>query len=208
MSAAALVAVDRFSEARGYARLIAYALAGHSDRETGWAWPSIRTLADENGIHPETVGAALARLEELGELHIEHGIGRRRNRYRLRLEGVPGSEPHEAPDVALVRGSDAHHPACLCADCLPVVRGSGGRSARLTRADPYRTAEPAESIAEDVAQPAPPWVPPPIETEYREAAAPGLEQARENFRRQTNAEFEAELIAEHEQRKRDRKAGP
>lgn len=98
MSRDALVAVAQSSTVRSGALLVAFRLADHTNR-SGWAWPSVPTLVEETGLSRSTVLRGLAELEEAGELHVERSRSRRGNRYRLRLDGVPGSTLDEAPDA-------------------------------------------------------------------------------------------------------------
>lgn len=112
MSGAALVAVGRGSTARGTPLLVAYAIANRTNPR-GWAWPSIATLAADTGLSPATIKRAVARLEALGELHAERVQGRG-NRYRLRLDGIPGNDHPDLSTTGLTMSpvttlNRAHH---------------------------------------------------------------------------------------------------
>src|ERR1051325_7428230 len=53
---------------------------------TGWAWPSMATIADETSTRRKDVPRAIRRLEELGVIHVDRGGGRSANRYQIAQE--------------------------------------------------------------------------------------------------------------------------
>jgi Helix-turn-helix domain len=84
VSIQAIAYVFDHSRAEGVDRLVLLALANHANAETGECHPGYRRIADEANCSTATVGRAVARLAELGELLIERrGIGRATTRYRL-----------------------------------------------------------------------------------------------------------------------------
>lgn len=66
--------LDR-SEASGSHRLVLIAIANHIG-PTGWAWPSIPSIARESKVDERTVYRCMKTLEELGELTIERRPGK------------------------------------------------------------------------------------------------------------------------------------
>jgi Helix-turn-helix domain len=61
-------------------------LAEYADDETGVAWPSIRTLAEDADTDTRCMRRQLDTLEELGLIEKESGDRSHANRYRLRLD--------------------------------------------------------------------------------------------------------------------------
>lgn len=66
--------LDR-SEAAGSFRLVLIAIANHVG-PTGWAWPSISSIAHESKVDERTVYRCMKTLEETGELTIQRRPGK------------------------------------------------------------------------------------------------------------------------------------
>lgn len=102
------------------AALRAYAVLGrYADYETGEAWPSQTTLANQLGVTTRSVRRLLAELEELGALRItpryDEGGGQRSNVYTIirvppRTVDVQGGRTvsDEAPQDTLVLQNESH----------------------------------------------------------------------------------------------------
>lgn len=92
-------AVFAYSQADPTARLVLLAIAHHGD--TGPAIPSITRLAAFTGLAPRTVQGAIRRLEQLGELIVEHRA-HTSSRYILGLADPRiscGGPPHLAAET-------------------------------------------------------------------------------------------------------------
>jgi len=72
-----------------YAR-VAMAINWHLNRDTGDAWPSIATLAQQTRLSERTVKRAVACLEGRGHMHVVHSPGRTSNHYKPILNGDTG----------------------------------------------------------------------------------------------------------------------
>ena len=87
MSMASVAQVRSSSKSRGSARTLLLVIASHANPDTGWAWPSLDTLAQEVAITRRHVIRLVAHLETLGELEVRRGHGRGHvNFYRVCLE--------------------------------------------------------------------------------------------------------------------------
>jgi hypothetical protein len=76
MSWQAVTWVLEFSESEGYARLVLISIASHANREGKSAFPSLDTIAREALLSRREAVYCVQKLEEMGELHVERGIGR------------------------------------------------------------------------------------------------------------------------------------
>jgi hypothetical protein len=76
MSWQAVTWVLEFSEAEGYSRLVLISIASHANREGKSAFPSMDTIARETLTSRREVIYCIQKLEEMGELHVQRGIGR------------------------------------------------------------------------------------------------------------------------------------
>src|SRR3954447_14645116 len=97
-------------------RLVAAALATYHNSQTGWTFPSLRTIARVTGHHVETVIAAYRDLEAEGHLeHIERyradTRGRDSHQYTLKLRGEVPANGNARPPAEVV--GSAEHP---CSD--------------------------------------------------------------------------------------------
>jgi hypothetical protein len=67
------------------ARTLLLVIASHVNPDTGWAWPSLATLAQETAVTVQHVIRLIRGLEALGELEVRRGHGRGHvNFYRIR----------------------------------------------------------------------------------------------------------------------------
>jgi hypothetical protein len=103
MSMASVAQVRSSSKSRGSARTLLLIIASHTNPDTGWAWPSLDTLARETALTRRHVIRLIAHLEALGELEVRRGHGRGRvNFYRVHLVSAPeqGTSRPEKGDMA------------------------------------------------------------------------------------------------------------
>lgn len=77
--------VRDFSKATGSAHHLLLVIASNINSTLGYAWPSIAYLAQRLDVTPRRIHQILHELEASGQLIIEHGGGRRTNRYRIPL---------------------------------------------------------------------------------------------------------------------------
>jgi hypothetical protein len=90
MSMTSVAQVRSLSKSRGSARTLLLILASHTNPDTGWAWPSLDTLAQETALTRRHVIRLVAHLEALGELQVRRGHGRGHvNFYRVHLASAP-----------------------------------------------------------------------------------------------------------------------
>jgi hypothetical protein len=85
MSISTVAQVRSSSKSQGSARTLLLVIASHVNPDTGWAWPSLATLARETAVTMQHVIRLIHRLEALGELEVRRGHGRGHvNFYRIR----------------------------------------------------------------------------------------------------------------------------
>jgi hypothetical protein len=77
--------VLRLSKSIGSARFLLTVIAHHVHHQTGWAWPSLPTLAYETSYSRRQVLRLIHELEALHELFVERRPGHP-NRYRILLD--------------------------------------------------------------------------------------------------------------------------
>jgi Helix-turn-helix domain len=86
MSMSTVAQVRSSSKSHGSARTLLLVIASHVNPDTGWAWPSLDTLADEIARTRRHVIRLITELETLGELEVRRGHGRGHvNFYRVHL---------------------------------------------------------------------------------------------------------------------------
>jgi hypothetical protein len=86
MSSSTVAQVRSSSQSKGSARLLLFVIASHVNPDTGWAWPSLETLAHEIALTRRRVIQLIHLLETLGELTVRRGQGRGHvNFYRVNL---------------------------------------------------------------------------------------------------------------------------
>ena len=86
MSSSTVAQVRSASQSKGSARLLLLVIASHENPDTGWAWPSLETLAHEVALSRRRVIQLVHVLETLGELIVRRGHGRGHvNFYRVNL---------------------------------------------------------------------------------------------------------------------------
>jgi hypothetical protein len=87
--------VRDFSKSRGDARFLLTILASYVNPHTGWAWPSLATLAHDTTKGKPYLLKLIRTLEALGELEVRRGRGRgHSNHYRIIIYHEP---PPETP---------------------------------------------------------------------------------------------------------------
>ena len=85
MSMSTVAQVRSSSKSHGSARTLLLVIASHVNPDTGWAWPSLETLARETAVTMQHVIRLIRSLEALGELDVRRGHGRgHTNFYRIR----------------------------------------------------------------------------------------------------------------------------
>ncbi|WP_409999387.1 helix-turn-helix domain-containing protein [Bradyrhizobium sp. SZCCHNR2028] len=92
-----LNAVCHECEVSATAFRVAYVIADHQNRVTGFAWPSRARLAGKIGLSSRSIQRAVVQLEELGWLTVDRQR-ERSNRYRM--SWPPGRMPSHPPEVA------------------------------------------------------------------------------------------------------------
>jgi hypothetical protein len=91
MSISTIAQARSSSKSTGSARTLLLVIASHVNAVTGWAWPSLDTLAHETARTRRHVIRLIALLEALGELEVRRGHGRGHvNFYRVHLS--PGEK--------------------------------------------------------------------------------------------------------------------
>jgi hypothetical protein len=85
MSISTVAQVRSSSKSTRSARTLLLVIASHVNPDTGWAWPSLATLARETAVTVQHVIRLIRGLEALGELEVRRGHGRGHvNFYRIR----------------------------------------------------------------------------------------------------------------------------
>ena len=77
MSISTVAQVRSSSKSHGSARTLLLVIASHVNPDTGWAWPSLDTLAHETGLQRRRTIDLVHLLEGLGELEVRRGPGPR-----------------------------------------------------------------------------------------------------------------------------------
>jgi hypothetical protein len=106
MSMEMVAQVRDFSKSRGDARFLLTIIASYVNPYTGWAWPSLATLAHVTTKGKPYLLKLMHTLEALGELEVRRGRGRGHpNHYRITIG-------HEPPPLPRRKGnpSDDHFP--------------------------------------------------------------------------------------------------
>jgi hypothetical protein len=106
-------AVLRLSGLSSTQRLIAVAIGDYAD-ESGKAWPSLETLAENTGLNERTVGRNLPKIEEAGWLKIARRGGNRwQNKFEFELSfpQAPAAIPEDEsrPDSECSRPNSESH---------------------------------------------------------------------------------------------------
>jgi hypothetical protein len=86
MSISTVAQVRSSSKSTRSARTLLLVIASHVNPDTGWAWPSLDTLAHETGLQRRRTIDLIHILERLGELEVRRGQGRGHvNFYRVHV---------------------------------------------------------------------------------------------------------------------------
>jgi DNA-binding transcriptional regulator YhcF (GntR family) len=88
MSAAVKAAMLATKDLKPNERLVLIAIAAHTNRDSGEAWPSVATISEYAGVSVRTVHRVLAKLVQLGRLVVRKVVGIASNVYRLILDAV------------------------------------------------------------------------------------------------------------------------
>jgi hypothetical protein len=106
MSMEMVAQVRDFSKSRGDARFLLTIIASYVNPYTGWAWPSLATLAHVTTKGKPYLLKLMHALEALGELEVRRGHGRGHpNHYRITICHERPPEPREKGNP-----SDDHFP--------------------------------------------------------------------------------------------------
>jgi helix-turn-helix protein len=98
MSISTVAQVRSSSKSHGSARTLLLIIASHVNPDTGWAWPSLNTLAHETGLQRRRTIDLIQILERLGELEVRRGQGRGHvNFYRIIVPAEPGEKVQSPP---------------------------------------------------------------------------------------------------------------
>jgi hypothetical protein len=108
MSISTIAQVRSSSKSHGSARTLLLVIASHVNADTGWAWPSLATLARETAVTVQHVIRLIRGLEALGELEVRRGHGRWHvNFYRIREIPVePGTSRPRKSNISEGRKSN------------------------------------------------------------------------------------------------------
>jgi hypothetical protein len=99
MSMSMVAQVRDFSKSKRDAKFLLLTIASYINPITGWAWPSLATLAHVTSFGKPYILKMLQDLEALGELEVRRGHGRGHpNHYRITIR-------HEPPPEAPVKGN-------------------------------------------------------------------------------------------------------
>jgi hypothetical protein len=113
MSMEMVTQVRDFSKSRGDAKFLLTIIASYVNPLTGWAWPSLVTLAHVTSFGKPYILKMLQALEALGELEVRRGCGRgHSNHYRITIA-------HESPPQRPRKGNPSD-------DLLPAEKVIGG----------------------------------------------------------------------------------
>jgi hypothetical protein len=96
------------SKSHGSARTLLLVIASHVNPDTGWAWPSLETLAHETGLQRRRTIDLIHLLEDIGELEVRRGHGRGHvNFYRVHVtpEETVQSVPAEKVQSSARKGA-------------------------------------------------------------------------------------------------------
>lgn len=94
MSIEMVAQVRDFSKSRGDAKFLLLTIASYVNPHTGWAWPSLATLAHVTTKGKPYLLKLIGVLEALGELEVRRGRGRGHpNHYRITLQYEPAPGP-------------------------------------------------------------------------------------------------------------------
>jgi hypothetical protein len=94
MSMEMVAQVRDFSKSRGDARFLLTIIASYVNPHTGWAWPSLATLAHDTTKGKPYLLKLIRALEALGELEVRRGRGRgHSNHYQITICHEPPPEP-------------------------------------------------------------------------------------------------------------------
>ena len=100
MSMSTVAQVRSSSKSHGSARTLLLVIASHVNPDTGWAWPSLDTLAHETGLQRRRTIDLIHLLEGLGELEVRRGHGRGHvNFYRVHVAPEETVQPAPAEKV-------------------------------------------------------------------------------------------------------------
>jgi hypothetical protein len=105
MSISTVAQVRSTSKSQGSARTLLLVIASHVNPDTGWAWPSLDTLAKEIARTRRHVIRLITQLKTLGELEIRRGHGRGRvNFYCVHLTPAETGPVPPAEQVTTASG--------------------------------------------------------------------------------------------------------
>jgi DNA-binding transcriptional ArsR family regulator len=115
------------SNAIGSARLLLLIIASHVSPTSGYAWPSVPTLAKETKLSIRHVYRLIRRLEEMGEIEVTRRSGRV-NLYRIKLSTA---QPYQLPTPDSILSPTR--------DTIPTAKSEGKGDIALTRLETWLT---------------------------------------------------------------------
>ena len=106
MSMAMVAHVRDFSKSKRDAKFLLLTIASYSNPHTGWAWPSLETLAHVTSFGKPYLLNMIQSLEALGDLEVRRGRGRgHSNHYRITLRYEPPPERSEQDNDDQLKGN-------------------------------------------------------------------------------------------------------
>jgi hypothetical protein len=96
MSMSTVAQVRSSSKSTHSARTLLLVIASHVNPDTGWAWPSLDTLAHETGLQRRRTIDLIHILECLGELEVRRGHGRGHVNF-YRVHAAPEEKVQSTP---------------------------------------------------------------------------------------------------------------
>ena len=110
MSMEMVAYVRTHSKSTRSARTLLLVIASHVNPNTGWAWPSLDTLAHETGLQRRRTIDLIHLLERLGELEVRRSHGRGHVNF-YRVHGTPAEKVQFSPRKgAMLRAEKVQFP--------------------------------------------------------------------------------------------------
>src|SRR5262247_1455763 len=103
MSISTVAQVRSSSKSTRSARMLLLVIASHVNPDTGWAWPSLATLARETAVTVQHVIRLIRSLEALGELEVRRGHGRGHVNF-YRIQEIPVESSISKPRKSNISG--------------------------------------------------------------------------------------------------------
>jgi Helix-turn-helix domain len=139
MSISTVAQVRSSSKSTRSARTLLLVIASHVNPDTGWAWPSLATLAQETAVTVQHVIRLIRGLEALGELEVRHGHGRGHvNFYRIReMPAEPSTSRPRKSNISEGRKSNISDGENLTSRLVKSKREREKKGAPTARRNPF-----------------------------------------------------------------------